>query len=112
MLMAVASILASLGVLIGSQGAPTSSWRAEPSIYIAAFTAIANLSVRYACVHGVVITWWTRAIRGSSVAKLHQDWRHGSTLHGALTAGRSTGLLALACIFSTIVVIDGPVSLS
>lgn len=57
---------------------------------------------------GVVIAWWIRARRGSTLAKLHHDWRSGTTLRGALTAGRHTGLLGLACIFSTLVVIDGP----
>lgn len=57
---------------------------------------------------GVVIAWWVRALRGSTFSKLHHDWRSGTTLRGALTAGRHTGLLGLAYIFSTLVVIDGP----
>src|ERR1700753_1421525 len=63
-------------------------------------TAIANLSMRYACIQGVVIAWWSRACRGSTLAQLHHDWRSGTTLRGALTAGRHMGLLGLACIFS------------
>ena len=47
-------------------------------------------------------------MRGSGLAKLHYDWRAGTTLRGAITSGRHLGLLGLACIFSTIVVIDGP----
>lgn len=66
------------------------------------------MSIRYACVQGVVICWWYRAFKGSTLSRLHYDWRSGTTLRGALTAGRHTGLLALACLFSTLVVIDGP----
>ena len=47
-------------------------------------------------------------MRGSTLAKLHWDWRAGTTLRGALTSGRHIGLLGLACIASTFVVIDGP----
>jgi len=63
-------------------------------------------------VQGVCIVWWRRALRkdGSTLAQLHYDWRSGTTLLGALTAGRHTGLLALACIFSTLVVIDVSIS--
>ena len=108
MLVAGASVVASLGVLAGSHGKSVDSWSAEPSIYLAIFTAIANLAMRYACIQGVVIAWWVRALRGSTIAKLHHDWRSGTTLRGAITAGRNIGLLGVATVFSTLVVIDGP----
>ena len=108
MLLAIASIFASLGVLIGSNHAPVRNWSAPPSTYIAIYTAFANLAMRYACIQGVIIAWWYRAISGSTLAKLHWDWRAGTTLVGALTSGRHIGLLGLACIASTFVVIDGP----
>lgn len=107
MCLTVASLVASLGILAGSDQQPVADWESPPSTYIAIFTAIANLSVRYAAIQGVVIAWWIRASKGSTLAKLHWDWRAGTTLRGAVTAGRHTGLLALACIFSVIVVIDG-----
>jgi hypothetical protein len=65
-------------------------------------------------------------LRGSTLAKMHYDWRSGTTLFGALTAGRNVGLressetswhfgiytnsvsVGIATVFSTIVVIDGP----
>lgn len=69
-------------------------------------TAIANLSMRYAAIHGIVIAWWYRAMKGSTIEQMHSNWRSGTSLTGALTAGRRTGLMALACIFSTLVIID------
>lgn len=77
MLLAIASILACLGVLESSDGAAVSSWGIQPSEYLAVFTAIANLAMRYACIQGVVIAWWTRAHRGSTLSRLHWDWRSG-----------------------------------
>lgn len=107
MLLAIASIVAALGILAGSNNAPVSSWITPPSTYLAAFTAVSNLSVRYAAVQGVVIAWWCRASRseGATLEKLHYNWLAGSSFHRALMAGRNMGLIGLACIFSTIVVI-------
>lgn len=79
----------------------------SPSTWIAIFTALANLSIRYAALQGVIVAWWSRATRGSSLGRLHYDWRAGTTIRGAIASGRHMGLLGLACIFSTIVVIDG-----
>lgn len=108
MFLAIACIVASLGILAASDNQLVTSWTTEPSTYLAIFTAIANLSMRYAAIQGVVLVWWTRALRGSTLSKLHWDWRSGTTLVGALTAGRYMGLLGLACILSTIVAVDGP----
>lgn len=110
MFLAMASLVASLGILVGSHGADTSSWIGEPSIYLAGFTAIASLSMRYACIQGVAITWWIRATRGSTVSELHWNWKAGTGIFGAIASGRKMGAIGLACVFSTLVVIDGPVS--
>jgi hypothetical protein len=64
MVVAFSSIMVSLGVLVGSDGAAVHSWVAEPSIYLAICTAVANLSLRYACIQGVVVAWWVRALNG------------------------------------------------
>jgi hypothetical protein len=109
MALALASIIASLGILIGSNGQSINKWSAPPSTYLAILTAIANLSIRYACIQGrsqsrvlayvvanvvagVVVAWWWRASRGSTLAKLHNDWRAGTTIRGAIVSGRHMGL--------------------
>lgn len=74
MLLAIASLIACLGILAGSNTKPA-NWNIPPSSALAICTAIANLSVRYAAVQGVVICWWLRALRGSTLAELHWDWR-------------------------------------
>lgn len=53
MLLAIASIFASLGILAASNKTSVTSWTATPSTYLAICTAIANLSMRYACVCSV-----------------------------------------------------------
>jgi hypothetical protein len=62
MLLAFGSIIVSLGILVGSDGAAVSSWTAPPSTFIAIFTAIANLLMRYACIQGVVIAWYVLSV--------------------------------------------------
>lgn len=109
MMTALLSILAAFGILAESRGDAVDSWITAPPTYLAICTAIANLAMRYACVQGVIITWWMRAIRGSTVKRLHEDWRAGTSIRGAITSS-SFGLLSPACLVSTIVVIDGPVS--
>ena len=108
LLLSIGSIFASLGVLAGSNHAPTKSWTTPPSTYLAICTAVANLAIRYACIQGVIIAWWSRALRGSILAKLHYDWCSGTTLKDALTSGSHMGWLGLACISSTLVFVDGP----
>lgn len=58
MLLAIASLIASLGILAGSNKQPVANWTTPPSTYLAIFTALANLSIRYAAIQGVIIAWW------------------------------------------------------
>lgn len=58
MFLAAASIVASLGILAGSDKQPVGGWSSPPSTYLAIFTAIANISMRYAAIQGIVIAWW------------------------------------------------------
>lgn len=109
MLIALSSIFVSFGILAGSRGEAVEAWRTTPPTLLAICTAVANLAMRYASIQGVIIAWWTRALRGSTVKRLHEDWRAGTSIRGALTSG-NLGLLSIACLVSTIVTIDGPVS--
>jgi hypothetical protein len=80
----------------------------QPSAVLAICTAVANQALRFAAYQGVAIAWWFSASRGTSLRQLHTNWRAGTTFMGALIAGRNMGLIGLACIFSTLVAIDGP----
>lgn len=65
MLVALASIVMATAVLVSSDGQSVDKWgSAEPAILLAISTAIANLSIRFACVQGVVNLWWVRALKG------------------------------------------------
>jgi hypothetical protein len=53
MILALSSIIASLGVLVGSDRVDVDKWPTPPSTFLAILTALANLSVRYACIQGM-----------------------------------------------------------
>lgn len=105
MCLSIASIFAALGVLVGSDGSPVTDWSAPPSTFLAILTAVANLSVRIAAVQGAVIAWWYRASHRDwiTIENLHYNWRSGSSLHGALMAGRRMGIIGFACVLSFVV---------
>lgn len=86
MFLAISSVFACLGILVGSNGVAVTKWEVQPSEYLAIFTAIANLAMRYACIQGIVIAWWTRAMQGSTLSKLHWDWVSLPALCGVLRA--------------------------
>ena len=108
MMAAALSILVSLAILLGSRHTPVADWKVEPSAYLAICTAVANQALRFAAFQGVIVAWWERASRGSTLRQLHLDWRAGTTLLGALSSGRHMGVIGLACVFSTLVAVDGP----
>lgn len=83
-LVAAAALVASLGILAGSNGQPVEGWHVPPSTYLAIFTAIANLCVRYAATQGVIILWWRRATAGTTLADLHSSWRIGNMIRGQI----------------------------
>ena len=107
MLVAIGCILASLAVLLASDGAPVEGWNIQPSAFLATFTAVANQSLRFACLQSVVVAWWCRAPKGTSLKQMHQDWHMRTSFCSALCVGRRLTLLGLACITSTLVVVEG-----
>ena len=93
LLVALMSILVCLGILLGARNAPIQSWKVQPSAYLAICTAVANQAVRFAAFQGTIIAWWYQALCGSTLRRLHADYRAGATVFGALSAGRNMGII-------------------
>ena len=137
LLLAFASIFASLAILKTSDGAAINSWQyqvseqahqgdeffvgterycflkyadlvCQPSTFLAVVTAIANQAVRYAAIQGAVIAWWLRAIKGSTLAKLHYDWSMSDTPWRSLVSRKTCNWLVLPFFASILVAVDGP----
>lgn len=54
----------SLGILIGSNGAPTETWYFQPTVYLAIATAISNMALQCALTQAAPISWWYKALNG------------------------------------------------
>ncbi|KAE8453901.1 hypothetical protein EG329_007677 [Mollisiaceae sp. DMI_Dod_QoI] len=105
---ALACIVASIVVLVVSDGQPISSWTVSPTVYLAALMTGTNMLAHFAFTEGVKVSWWYRALRGSTVADLHHQWAHGDSIWAALFSGRRFNVIALGSIAVTVLVIDQP----
>lgn len=76
------SLVAATAILIGSNDSNVDAWPTPPSTFVAIFTAIGNLGVRYALAQGVLVTWSLRAYEGSTLSRLQMDWRAGTGVRG------------------------------
>lgn len=76
------SLVAAIAILLGSNNSNVDAWPTPPSTFVAIFTAIGNLGVRYALAQGVLVTWWLRACEGSTLSRLQVDWRAGTGIRG------------------------------
>ncbi|KAF7184982.1 hypothetical protein HII31_13605 [Pseudocercospora fuligena] len=112
----VGAILATIGtvvVLTTSNLKPTDEWpskstQVQPTVLLAVLTALANTFSRFALSEGATIAWWTAVLRGGTINHLHQVWSQGVSVRAAAFSGRHSTLLAVACILTSAVVIDGP----
>lgn len=101
------SIPAAAAILATSDRKPVDSWKVEPHVYLGLLTALGNKCLGFAVAQGAIITWWLRALQGSTLEKLHQDWAMGTSLYEALTAGKKTGFLAFTTICGSLILGEG-----
>ena len=110
------AILATAGavaVLSSSNMKPTDEWpsktiQVQPTVLLAILTAITNTFLRFAFSEGTTISWWKEAFKGGTIENLHRNWAYGLNLWAAVTSGRHLNMLAVGCILTSVVVIDGP----
>jgi hypothetical protein len=70
-------IIASGAILAASNHKPVDSWKYQPSVYIAILTAISNKAIAFAALQGAVVTFWLKALQGTTLGALHRDWAYG-----------------------------------
>lgn len=106
---ALACILAAIAVLAYSDGKYISSWKYSPSVYVSIAYTIANVLLQDALGRGVVVAWWTTAIRdGTTIRDLHNTWDYGHSALAAVRSGRHFNFVAFAALFLAITPINGP----
>ena len=108
LLFAILQMIASYAILQASHHDAVANWKYQPTVYLAILTAISNKALAFAVLQGAVITWWLKGIKGTTLAAMHHDWGYGLHFYKAIASGRHFNALALACIYGTLVAMDGP----
>ena len=107
--LSVAGVVVAIIVLLVSDGADVNRWRFQPSVYVAIASTVTNVTVAYALMEGVSISWWHKATKdGTNVADLHRIWACGTSFVSALLCGRHVNLVAIASLLVAISAINGP----
>ena len=77
LLFAFLQIFASYAVLKASDKKPITTWEYQPTVYLAILVAISNKALAFAAIQGVTVTFWLRALKGTTLGQLHRDWVRG-----------------------------------
>lgn len=101
---------AALGVLIGSDRVSTTTWsqRVAPNVILSALNAVSSLALALAVGEGVAIAWWRRAMKGSTVKDLHEEWELSGGPFNLITKPKSifTSTIALAVLATQIAILN------
>lgn len=84
LLFSTLQIFAAYAILSASHGVAVDHWRLSPTVFLATLTAISNKALAFAAVQATVVTFWVRALQGTTLGQLHRDWAYGSC--GALVS--------------------------
>lgn len=105
---ALLSLLSSMAILLGSNGRPTSTWKYQPSVYLAIITAVTNTALALALSQALAVAWWRVASQDATYKTLHQQWALGHSFLGAIRSGRYAQPAFAASVASLILLVDGP----
>ena len=108
--MAISCIFVSLGILVGSHGAPVDTWYFQPKVYLAIATAVSNTALNPALAQAAPISWWYKAFKGSTIRDLELEWEAGQSFPKAifrgLRLGRCLNLLTISSLVVALVIIE------
>jgi len=110
LLLSLTGIVASIMVLLVSNGDPIRNWRFQPTVYLSIASTVTNISLAMALFEGASVTWWTTAMKdGTNVGDLHRIWAFGNNFtDAALRSHRHFNRVALASLLVAISPINGP----
>ena len=110
LLVAVICLFISLGILLGSDGAPVDAWYFQPTVYLAIATAVSNTALNAALAQAAPISWWYKAYKGSTVRDLELEWEAGQSFGKAIfhgfRQGRHFSLLMISSLVVALVVVE------
>ncbi|CAK4034145.1 Hypothetical predicted protein [Lecanosticta acicola] len=102
----VLSIPASAIVLAVSHGQAVENWIVQPSVYISVLIGIGNKALGFAAVQGAIITWWVRALKGTTLQQLHYDWPAGNAGITSLRR-KHVSRLSVTSVCAFVILADG-----
>lgn len=94
---AVLGVIASIAILMKSNGQPTEYWTLQPTIYLAIALTVTNILLHFALAEAVSVAWWRRATQEQTkVNDLHRHWSYGNNLWAAVRSGKHVNMVAIA----------------
>jgi hypothetical protein len=100
-------------ILYSAHGSRVDNWpypsrTVQPAVLLAFVSTATNVLLNYAMSEGCIIAWWTKALEGGEVNDLHRYWSYGTSVGAAALSGRSFNKVALACLITSSLAINGP----
>lgn len=82
----------------------------HPNVIISILNSVATMCITAAAVQGIAITWWRKAVRGTTIKDLHSTWSFGGDplfiLQTLLKNPKHLNLAALAGVVVKLVSVD------
>ncbi|KAK3673556.1 hypothetical protein LTR78_006460 [Recurvomyces mirabilis] len=104
----IGSMFISLMILVISNGQTTSSWKIQPTVYLAIAAALAIIALNFAYARAVPVAWWYRASQGTTVRELEEQWQSSfSVMRAAFHGRRKMSTIIAASICVPLMFIDG-----
>ena len=109
LLISFAGAVVAFAILAISNGDAVDNWKFQPTVYLAIASTITNITVGYALMEGVTVSWWNKALKDNTkLADLHHVWAFGNSFLSAILSGRHASLIALACVLVALSPVNGP----
>ena len=109
---AILCMLVSLAILSASNGETVVNWYFPPTVYLAIATAVSNTALQCALALASPISWWYKALRGSSIKELEIDYEAGQSFPRAFAKSMKyrqyPSLFGIASLATALVLVDGP----
>ena len=105
--------IAALTISLMSQGKPLGYWTVrgrtiQPTVILALLTTLTNALLSYAYASGIAIYWWTTALRGSTLRRLHASNSRGDSLLAIFNLRPIFNIVTGASILTVILLMDQP----
>ncbi|OAP57429.1 hypothetical protein AYL99_08167 [Fonsecaea erecta] len=109
LVMVVVFSIVAIVVLKESNDRPVSSWpqKMAPNVVLSVCNSGASVCIAIAVAQGIAVSWWRRALKGATIADLHNTWAFGSSIASVVLNVKYFNIAALAAIVTKLTIIDG-----